>query len=102
MSNIMQGSTPLNRFEFPYPATLAEKVIVTYEQNGETVIEKTDGDVSIDGGYIVVRLSQEETLNLSNEYDVVMQVKVKFTDGNVVPSNLIYASVGEVLNREVL
>jgi hypothetical protein len=34
--------------------------------------------------------------------DVKMQIKVKLTNGNVIPSNDMYASVKDVLNKEVM
>lgn len=102
MTNIMQGSTPDNKFEFPFPKDLVSDVSITYKQNGEIVFKKGFEDIKIEGGYAVVSLSQEETLSLMDSDIVEIQLKVKTTNMKVIPSVKLYVGVDEVLDKEVM
>lgn len=99
-NNIIQGSTPTHTFNTPYPKSLIEKAIITYKQGDQTVLEKKDDDVTINDYSIVTKLSQKETLSFDPSKMVCIQIKVKTIDGDVVPSNKLYKSVDEVLNKD--
>lgn len=102
MAQIQQGATPTHKFKTPYLREFVESAIVTYAQGGEIVLNKEGAELTIEDNAILVELTQEETLKFSESRDVHIQVKVKSTNGKVIPSNIIYASVAEVLNREVM
>lgn len=99
---IFQGSTPTNEISIPFPKNLIDKVVVTYEQDGNIVLEKYTDDLTISDYSVTAELNQEETLRFEADKMVVIQIKVKTTDGDVIPSDKMYASVYEVLNKEVL
>lgn len=98
---IQQGSTPIHKFTTPYKKDSVELAVVTYSQNGRIVLEKIE-DVIIDDYSILTELTQQDTLSFDEKGDVKMQIKVKSTDGKVFPSHFVYASVKEVLNKEVI
>lgn len=100
--NIQQGATPTHKFKTPYPRDFVESAIVTYAQGGEIVLNKEGAELTIEDNAILVELTQEETLKFDKSRDVHIQLKVKSMNGKVIPSNIIYASVAEVLNREVM
>lgn len=102
MATIQQGATPTHKFKIPYPSDFVDSVIVTYAQNDEIVLNKEGDEVTVEDNAILVELTQEETLKFYESRDVHIQVKVKARNGKVIPSNIIYASVAEVLNREVM
>ena len=102
MANIQQGATPTHRFAIPFSADYVERAVVTYVQGGTKVVEKLLGADAITGDQLSVSLTQEETLAFDEKADVKIQLKVKLTNGKVLPSNVIYASVSEVLNKEVM
>jgi ABC-type uncharacterized transport system auxiliary subunit len=102
MKTIYQGSTPTNEFSVPFPAEVIDKVIVTYEQNDAVVLEKHTKDLKIADYSVTAKLTQEETMRFESGKIVVIQIKVKTTDGEVIPSDKIYANGYEVLNKEVL
>jgi hypothetical protein len=103
MNNIIfQGSTPTHKFKTPYTRVFVDSAIVTYAQNGEIVLNKEGAELTIEDNTILVELAQEETLKFDESRDVHIQIKVKANNGKVIPSNIIYASVAEVLNREVM
>jgi hypothetical protein len=102
MATIQQGATPTHKFKTKYPRDFVESVIVTYAQGGEIVLNKEGAELTIEDNAILVELTQEETLKFDESRDVHIQLKVKSMNGKVIPSNIIYASVAEVLNREVM
>ena len=99
---IQQGSTPTHKFSTPYEKSSIDSVIITYWQNGRIVLEKHAQDVVIADLAMTTELSQEDTLLFDEKGDVKMQIKVKLTNGKVIPSNDMYASVKDVLNKEVM
>lgn len=101
-NTIYQGSTPTNEFSVPFPADAIAEAVITYEQDGKTVLEKHTEDLAIADYSVTAELTQEETLRFEADKIVVIQIKVKTTDGKVIPSDKMYASVYEVLNKEVL
>lgn len=99
---IQQGSTPTHTFSTPYEKSLVDRAIITYWQNGKIVLEKHTEDIDIQDRQMITELSQEDTLSFDEKGDVKMQIKVKLTNGKVIPSNDMYASVKDVLNKEVI
>ncbi|MEE0968197.1 MAG: hypothetical protein U0M06_02335 [Clostridia bacterium] len=99
---IQQGSTPTHRFSTPYEKASVDSAIITYWQNGRIVLEKHTEDINIQDHTMTTELSQEDTLLFDERGDVKMQIKVKLTNGKVIPSNDMYASVKDVLNKEVM
>lgn len=55
----------------------------------------------MDGDTISYQLTQEESLAFGTA-NAELQVKVLTSSGNVVASNIIKLSIGEILNTEVL
>lgn len=97
-----QGTTPTHTFSLPFETSSISKVRITYAQEDKIVLEKTEEDCKLDGATIIVKLSQEETLKFNENAFVKIQAKILSTDGNVLVSNKISLSVGDVLNKEVL
>lgn len=102
MAMIYQGSTPTNEISVPFPAETIAEAVITYEQDGAVVLEKHTEDLAIADYSVTAELTQEETLRFDADKMVVIQIKVKTTNGKVIPSDKMYASVYEVLNKEVL
>ena len=103
MANVIQqGATPTHKFHTPYPKDFVESAIITYEQNDKIVLEKTGDELIVEDNSISAELTQEDTLSFSDDCDVKIQLKVKSQNGSVIPSKIIYATVDEVLNKEVM
>ena len=99
-----RATTPTHRFELPFSySKYVSKVLISYGQGDEIVLEKTESDVVVkDDRLMCVTLTQEETNKFSDTLPVKMQVRVLTLGGNVVASRQILRIVGEVLNDEVL
>lgn len=99
---IFQGSTPIHEITLPISTSLLESAVVTYRQDGADVLEKSYPEIQFRGNDIVVKLTQEETLSLKEDKITEIQVKIKTLDGEVIPSDVIYAYTRECFNKEIL
>lgn len=99
-----RSTTPLHTFTLPFETSRLSKALITYSQNGEIVLEKTEADCTLDGCDIAIRLTQEETLLFTTQNDtrVNIQLKVKTTDGLVYASNIVKKFANDCLNNEVM
>lgn len=100
-----RGTTPTHTFTLPdnlKTATLST-LYITYAQRGETVLEKTLSDVTINNGVITCTLTQAETLLFSvrnharSTDDVAIQVRMKTSDGTAMASDIMRIPVQDVL-----
>lgn len=99
---MIRGTTPRHTFIFPFDPADCSEIIVTYQQKGVDVLEKTLNDMEIDSteNTISYRLSQEETLGFSEGF-VRLQVKAK-VGNNVMASVIMNVPATEILNEEVI
>lgn len=98
-----RGSTPTLKFELPLEIdNNVTKLRLTFEQNDKTVVEKTEKEIMINEQFFSVQLTQEETLSFDSSCPIRMQVKIRTTDGNVVPSDVVLIECKDVLNEEIL
>ena len=91
-----RGTTPTNTFKMNIDLTGAT-VFLTYSQRGRVVLEKTGDDLEISAEAIVTRLTQKDTLGFDALQKVSIQIRYVFPDGTAGASNIMTASVGEIL-----
>jgi hypothetical protein len=91
-----RGTTPTNTFKTNIDLTGAT-VFLTYSQRGRVVLEKTGDDLEISAEAIVTRLTQKDTLGFDALQKVSIQIRYVFPDGTAGASNIMTASVGEIL-----
>ena len=91
-----RGTTPTNTFKTNIDLTGAT-VFLTYAQRGRVVLEKTGDDLEITAEAIVTRLTQKDTLGFDALQKVSIQIRYVFPDGTAGASNIMTASVGEIL-----
>ena len=96
-----RASTPLHKLRIPFDASEIDKLKMTYTQNDKVVLEKGKEDFTVEGNVWLIRLTQEET-NLFKADKAQVQIRIKFTDGTVLPSEIFTLRVGPVLNDEVM
>lgn len=99
---MMQGTTPTHEFVLPFEAATVKEVRVTYRQNGEQVLEKTEADCTFEGNSIKVALTQEETFGFDPSKNVEIQLRVLTADGVAMTSTPEKVRCGEAFNTEVL
>ena len=103
---IHKGCTSKNSFSIPYPKEDIEVLYITYSQkrreHKKVVFEKTLDDCVFEGGYLVVQLSQENTLLLQSNTEVEIQIRARLKNGEAVKSNIIKTTTDEVLKDGVI
>lgn len=97
----MQGTTPSQYFELPFPTSLLEKVSVTYRQKKKVILIKRTEDCVLQDNYVIVPLTQEDTLMFNPNYIVEVQVKVKTLNGEVMGCDEYRLAVEEIFDKEV-
>ena len=106
---MIRATTPKHMFIFDTDPSVYERILITYAQNGEIIIEKGKDDLTIeeitDSGVqkynAWFRLTQEEANKFSAKM-VAVQVRVLTTSGEALASEQMSFRVEDVLNDEVL
>ena len=92
-----RGTTPTNVIHTDLDLTTASSIYLTYSQNKRNIIEKELPDMEVTKECITVHLTQQDTLRLIPDVTVKVQVRAKFPDGSAVASNIMSASVNDIL-----
>lgn len=105
MANYYAGMTETSDFTVPIAANDLAEAVVSYQQNGMTVVEKsttTFYEVDNESCYFIINLSQEDTLKLRNNDPLYIQLNLKTTAGQRMTSDLLRINVGTQAHREVM
>lgn len=97
-----RGSTPTHTFSLPVDTSIIAKQRITYAQQGQIVMVKTDDDITLAGNTIQVKLTQAETLAFCVNRAVEIQWEALTTSGDKLQSGIMSVGVDRCLNDEVL
>ena len=111
-----RGTTPVHKFYMDCDLNDLDVLYITYEQNGDVVLEKALGDedveLDVDNRVIKVRLSQSDTLlfDSGDEYTssylasplgssskVKIQIRWRTNSDRAYASDIVVTSVKEIL-----
>lgn len=96
-----RGTTATNIFN-TNENLIDTKVYVLYSQRGRIVLEKTNKDIVIEPDKITVPLSQSDTLKLSSEVPVHIQIRYVKSNGLAGASNIIEMMIEKILKGGVI
>ena len=100
---MIRATTPTHEFVLPFDyEQFVGKILITYSQDDEIVVEKTENDIAIVGNSISIKLTQEETAVFKPNKYVKVQVRILTLGGEALASDIISKPVCDVLNDEVL
>jgi hypothetical protein len=104
---MFRATTPTHIFALPFNTGQIKEIRITYQQNGENVLQKTEADCTMTENEIKVVLSQEETLlfaprNAETDNRISIQLRVLTNSGQVMASNIEKLFALECLDEEVL
>lgn len=102
---IYRGTTPPLTFEVPFDPTTAKRLWITFSQDDKEVFTVEKEGCTFDGNIINVTLTQEQTLMLSADYYVQMQIRVAFEGENfddAQASDIVTAEIKEILKDGVI
>ena len=95
-----RGSTPVNTFDVDIDLRAAT-VFVSYEQDGEIIVEKTGEDLTVSETQIVLYMTQEETL-LFHPGKVSIQIRYVFPSGSADASEIINTTIERIIKDGVI
>ncbi len=90
---IIRGTTPRLGFGIPFEADSLATGFMVVKQNDVTVIEKELSSCECNGRTVSAKLTQEESLRLSKEWNAVINLVVRTISGDRFESFPIYESV---------
>ena len=96
------ATTPTHYYSLPVDASMVKYLRLTYKQFGETILEKTEQDVTVDGYECSCKLTQQETLLFKPCCTARAQVRIVTTDCDVFTSDEVIITVEDSFNKEVL
>lgn len=102
VKKMRRGTTPKHTFTTDIDLSAAEVLYITYQQDGETILEKSKEDITVSPDKLEVELTQEETLAFEEYNDVRVQIRARFGDGSAVASNIMEAPAYEILKEGVI
>ena len=94
---MFRGTTPTLRFRIPFDTSAINVMYITIAQNGEIVLDKEKDDCVLEGETITLRLTQADTLRLTEEYPVEIQMRCRLHDGNALASRTIRTTASAIL-----
>ena len=98
---MIRGTTPIHTFGTNVDLRNC-KVFVTYKQNGVTILEKSNNDLTITETEVVTMLTQADTLRFKAGAPVQIQLRYLHPNGESEVSNVIETTVDEVLKQGVI
>lgn len=78
------------------------RLYITFSQNGNTVLEKTLEDVTINGATVTLALSQEDTLKFKESAGMQIQLRILTPLGEALASDYMQCPVEGVLKEGVI
>lgn len=99
---ISTGCTCKNTFRFPYTEEEVTAIYITYQQNDETIVEKTIDNCTFADGTVSVKLTQEESLKFDEDAIVRIQIRCRLTNGAVTKSNILKSHTDKILKKGII
>lgn len=94
---MIRGTTPTVKFTLPFDTSLIQSVYITFSQKGEELFTLVNSDCTFLENGITSKLSQRQTLALTHNAPVEIQIRVLTTDGNALASNIIRTVTEKIL-----
>lgn len=99
---IMPGSTPTQVFELPFDTKELEEISVTYALDTTILLEKEQSDCILENNYIIIDLSEEETLSFPTNKVIEVQLKILTKANKVFVSPNYRLGIQKTLNRRLM
>ena len=105
-------TSPTHVFIINLDPTEWKSFIISYSQHGQIILEKTEQDQIIiedhrqdlqnPGWYLLVKLQQTETALFNSNEKCYIQIRCKYANEDVFASEIVAASVNDVINQTVM
>lgn len=99
---MIRGTTPTLEFTVPFDTKILAEAYVTLAQKKKVVLDKKLSDCQCSANTLTVRLSQEETLKLSCDCLVEIQIRARTVDGDAIASEIMVETPDRILKDGVI
>lgn len=95
-----RGTTPTLKFHVKFDISKIDILWITFKQGKTIVFEKqlSDCQLSYEKNQIIVNLTQAETLSLTANKDLLIQLRISFINSKKGVSKLITTYVDDILH----
>ena len=99
-----RGTTPTLTFKIGLKPSKLQTLYITGAQSGRVVFERTLDQMVVNesASSVAFKLTQEETLGLSEKVPVYLQGRGLTTDGNAVATDILQTGVSAILKEGVI
>lgn len=102
----MRGTTQERYIDVDVDLTGADRIYVTFAQNGRNLVEKTISDLRVEPERIWFTMTQLETLRFDNRKinppPVEVQIRAGWPNGDCAKSNIMETTAGRLLKDGVI
>lgn len=98
---MIRGTTPTHTFTLPISVDDVDKIRIIYAQGGVKIV-KANADCTMEGNTITTKLTQEDTLSLTSDNYVEIQLRVLTVAGDAFASQIMRTHVCVCLEDEVM
>ena len=93
---MIRGTTPTVTITFPFAVNTITKFVMYFNQGKDSLLTKTENDLTFDGYTVSATLTQEESYLFSPKKRVEVSARYKFSDGSVGAIKPRYLDVYDV------
>ena len=97
---VTRGTTPTQIFELPFSTEELEDVTITYALNNEIIVRRRSRDCVFENNYIIIELSQMDTMLFPAGKIIEVQLKVLTKSDKVFASSKYRLQIDEIFDRE--
>lgn len=91
------ATTPTLKFTLPFDTGTIAAGYITIAQGKKNVIDKPLSDWTCSGEEVTVKLTQKETMLLSPDANVEIQMRIRLNDGTALASRIFNLTAERVL-----
>ncbi len=97
---MIRGTTPKLIFKVEFDVSYMNVLWITFKQGSKIKFEKQFDDciINTEKNQIIVNLTQQDTLALTPNSDLIIQLRVGFNNGKRAASKLITTYVDDILH----
>lgn len=99
---MFRGTTPTLKFALPFDTSTLAAAWVTLAQSGKVIVDRPLEDCVLSGNELSVTLTQEETIQLTAEHRVDIQLRVRTTDDTALASKVFTLTAERILKDGVI
>ena len=99
---MIRGTTPTHIYTLPFDVNLIDKLRIIYNQNGRTILTKSEEDCTLTENVATTRLTQKDTLAFATTALVEIQLRILTKSGDALASDVFTVMAERCLSEEVL